>query len=68
MKAKGFYGLGVSILFVILGYWLYFEKSEQPGVNSTLVEIVGLATMIFFWFPHCSETEKNYFEFFRKMK
>lgn len=39
-----------SFFFVILGYWLYFEKAGQPEVNSTLVEIVGLATMIFFGF------------------
>lgn len=46
MKTKGFFGIAIALLFVILGYWLYFEKGLQSG--NMLTKTVGLITMIFF--------------------
>lgn len=46
MKTKGFFGIAIALLFVILGYWLYFENGLQSG--DMLTKTVGLITMIFF--------------------
>lgn len=48
-KINGLFGLGISILFVLLGLYLFFEKSNQSGVsNPTLIKVVGIACIIFF--------------------
>lgn len=46
MKTKGFFGIAIALLFVILGYWLYFEKGLPSG--NMLTKTVGLINMIFF--------------------
>lgn len=48
MKTTSYYGLGISVLFVLLGYYLYFEKSQEPSAIRILMKPVGLITMLFF--------------------
>ncbi len=50
MKLKGLFGIGTAFLFILLGYYLYFVKAAEAETNRTLIEIAGLATMIFFGF------------------
>ncbi len=45
-KANLFFSLGISILFVFIGYYLYFEK--ESDLNLLLLKIVGGLCMVFF--------------------
>jgi len=48
-KLNGYYGLGVSILFVLLGLYLIFEKSNQSNVTYPVwIKITGIACVLFF--------------------
>ncbi len=49
MKADGFLGISIAIIFVAIGYYLYFEKASQKDIsNPMLVKIVGGVCMLFF--------------------
>lgn len=48
-KSSLLFSIGVSILFVMLGLFLYFEKSAQNDIsNPTLIKIAGISCIIFF--------------------
>lgn len=50
-KTKGLFGIGSALLFVALGFYLVFEKSEQAGVtNSLFLKISGVVCILFFGF------------------
>lgn len=48
-KTKLLLGLAGSILFILLGLYLWtVVAGQQTGINATLVKVVGLAGMLFF--------------------
>lgn len=50
-KSKLSFGIGSSILFVVLGIYLYTTKSETPeSFYSNLTKIVGIVCIAFFAF------------------
>ncbi len=43
------FGIGISLLFVILGIYLVLEKANAKGVtNPLLIRIVGISCILFF--------------------
>ncbi len=46
-KINFIFSLAISVLFVFIGYYLYFEKSAQSD-NPTLLKIAGAICMLFF--------------------
>lgn len=47
-KIKPLFGIGISILFVIIGIHLIFEKSTQVNTSKPLlVKMVGIACVLF---------------------
>ena len=50
MKGQGLFGIGISLLFIFIGYYLYFVQAPAQESNKVLFQIVGLVTMIFFGF------------------
>lgn len=50
-RTKGLFGIGSALLFVVLGFYLVFEKSKQVGVtNSLFIKISGVVCILFFGF------------------
>ena len=48
-KSNALFGIGSSILFVLLGIYLIFEKSTQVDTsNPLLVKIAGIVCVLFF--------------------
>jgi cytochrome c biogenesis protein CcdA len=48
-KSKLLFGIGTSILFVMLGCWLYFSKStQQNSVQPWIIKLVGVINIVFF--------------------
>ena len=48
-KSSLLFGIGISALFVMLGFYLYFEKSVQQDVsNPSLIKIIGVICIVFF--------------------
>lgn len=47
-KASLLFSLAVSIFFVFLGYYLYFEKPEPTDIDPAIPKIVGVVCMLFF--------------------
>jgi hypothetical protein len=42
-------GFPTALVFIALGYYLYFNVAERPNAhNVTFIKIVGAANMVFF--------------------
>ncbi|MFA7444701.1 MAG: hypothetical protein WCY89_02050 [Flavobacteriaceae bacterium] len=46
-KINFLFSLSISVFFVFVGYYLYFEKSAQSD-NPTFMKIAGAVCMLFF--------------------
>ena len=48
-KNNALFGVGIAILFVILGLYLLLEKATQEGTsNPLLIKIIGIICVLFF--------------------
>jgi cytochrome c biogenesis protein CcdA len=48
-KSRLVFGMGIALLFIYLGYYLYFVKAGQSDTTQPgLLKVVGLISMIFF--------------------
>lgn len=48
-KPTGFFGIGLAILFMLLGYYLITDVSQQEsGIHPFIIKGVGAACILFF--------------------
>lgn len=47
-KTKGLLGIGFSILFVLLGFYLLTQETKFIEINAILVKGLGIACILFF--------------------
>ena len=47
-KSKLYFAIGTSILFVMLGIYLYQTQSETIDSSYSLMKIIGIACIVFF--------------------
>jgi|JI9StandDraft_1071089.scaffolds.fasta_scaffold278926_2 cytochrome c biogenesis protein CcdA len=48
-KFKLLFSLGTSILFIMLGFWLYFTKStQQNSLQPWIIKLIGILNIVLF--------------------